>query len=487
MREGSCADVSLVTSGGRGRVAVIREISGRLAGRAASVPRSSVGVSCGNGPLESESVVATFFGSELSGSLFRTIAEQSYDLMMIVDGERKVQWANAAFDRVLGYPVASLLGTDIFLLFHADDIPAVVAVMERLAAFPAERGIAVTRVRAADGSWRVMESVGTILLHDSAGSAFVVSLTDVTDLRQAEAAVMASERRYRGLIERSDDIILTVDLGGIVTSANPGASRILGYAPDELVGMNVTEFIAPADHERMGAMIGQLLAGENAAIMEFEHVAKDGRSVFVDVSTSAIWVDGQIVGMEGIGRDVSERHGLQDRLVHQALHDPLTGLANRTLFFDRLAQALARAERHSSRVAVLLLDLDNFKQINDSLGHQVGDEVLVTVAGRLGRELRASETVARLGGDEFAFIVEDFTTDTELAVVARRILSALGEPLAIDDHTAHVTASIGIALAEPGENPVSLLRNADIAMYRQSPAGGRLRFLRSEGPRPHPP
>ena len=405
--------------------------------------------------------------SELDAGVFRTIAEQSYELMMIADGERRVRWGNAAFERVLGCPLQSLLGTDVSLLFHTEDIPAVVAAMERLATSPrGARGTVVARVRAADGSWHVMEFVGTILPHDAAGPSFVVTLTDVTDLRQAQAALVTVEDRYRGLVERTDDMILTVDLGAIVTSANPGALRMLGYTPDELVGVNATELIVPGDRERMGAMIGQLLAGEYSAKAEFEHIAKDGHSVFLEVSASVIREDGKIVGMEGIGRDVSERHRLQEKLLFQALHDPLTGLPNRTLFADRLAQALARATRCSSRIALMLLDLDGFKMVNDSLGHQVGDAVLVAVTGRLVQDLRANETLARLSGDEFVIIVEDFTTETELAALASRVISALGEPLAIGDHVTHVTASLGIALAKPSDNPVSLLRNADIAMYQ---------------------
>jgi diguanylate cyclase (GGDEF)-like protein len=198
----------------------------------------------------------------------------------------------------------------------------------------------------------------------------------------------------------------------------------------------------------------------------------------VEASARPVEVDGQLVGVEGIARDVTERHALQETLVHQALHDPLTGLPNRTLFVDRLGQALARAKRHSSRVAVLLLDLDNFKLINDSLGHVVGDELLVAVARRLSRGLRASESATRLGGDEFAFTVEDVNTETELAAVAIRILSALAEPLAVDDRVAHVTASLGIALAEPGDDTISLLRNADIAMYQaKTEHGGGFDFF----------
>ena len=284
--------------------------------------------------------------------------------------------------------------------------------------------------------------------------------------KEHEASPVSSEDRLKRLFERSNDMIFFLDPDGIVTLVNPATERIMGFGSGEAVGTNFMEFVAPADHERAGALLARLVAGADVTNEELGVVAKDGHRVFVEASARPVEADGQLVGVEGIARDVTERHALQETLVHQALHDPLTGLPNRTLFVDRLGQALARAERRSSRVAVLLLDLNNFKLINDSLGHDVGDEVLVAVARRLDRELRASESATRLGGDEFAFAVEDVKTETELAAVASRILSALAEPLAVDDRVARVTASLGIALAEPGDDPVSLLRNADIAMYQ---------------------
>ena len=294
-----------------------------------------------------------------------------------------------------------------------------------------------------------------------------------------------SESYYRGLVERSNDMILTMDLGGVVTVANRGTERVLGFTPEELVGTNIMDYLAPGELDRAHALFERSATSTDVLKEEFEHVAKDGCSVFVDVSARAIWVDGQVVGLEGIARDVTDRHTLQEELAYQALHDPLTGLPNRTLFADRLSQALAGAKRRSSGAAVLLLDLDGFKLINDTFGHEVGDAVLIVVALALSRELRANESVARLGGDEFAFITEDVTTKRELAAIARRILSAVAEPLALDDRFAHVTGSLGITLAAPGDDPTSLLRQADIAMYQAKAAGlGSFAFFDPKTQRP---
>jgi diguanylate cyclase (GGDEF)-like protein/PAS domain S-box-containing protein len=296
--------------------------------------------------------------------------------------------------------------------------------------------------------------------------------------KDSEASPALRADRFKRLFEHSNDMIFFLDLDGIVASVNPVTERMMGVGSGETVGSNFMEFIAPGDRERAGALLAGLVAGADVTTEELEVVAKDGHRVLLEASARPVEVDGQLVGVEGIARDVTERRDLQNALVYQALHDPLTGLPNRTLFFDRLSQALARAKRHSSRVAVLLLDLDNFKLINDSLGHSAGDEVLVAVARRLSRGLRESESVSRLGGDEFAFTVEDVNAEPELAAVAIRILSALAEPLAVDDRVAHVTASLGIALAEPGDGTISLLRNADIAMYQaKTEHGGGFDFF----------
>ena len=310
---------------------------------------------------------------------------------------------------------------------------------------------------------------------ESASHAGVVE--EGTGPKENEAMPAVGDDRYRRLVENSYDMILTLDLGGMVLAANPAAERILGFSPDELAGTNIMERLVPGEVGRAGALFARIAAGARSVREEFEHVAKEGRRVFLDVSAYPVEHDGQLIGVEGIARDVTEQRWLREALAHQALHDPLTGLSNRRLFFDRLAQALARAERRSSTVAVMLLDLDDFKRINDSFGHALGDEVLVAVARRLARDLRRSESVMRLGGDEFALIVEDVTTESELAVAAGRILSAMADPLAVDDRVGQATASVGIALAERGDDAGALLGRADIAMYQvKAEGGGRVGF-----------
>jgi diguanylate cyclase (GGDEF)-like protein len=199
---------------------------------------------------------------------------------------------------------------------------------------------------------------------------------------------------------------------------------------------------------------------------------KDGTSFPVEYTSTPILEDGEIVGAVVTFRDITERKALEQQLHHQAFHDPLTGLPNRALFMDRLQHALTRANRRGNKVAVLFTDLDNFKVINDSLGHEVGDQLLVAVAERLKTCLRPEDTAARLGGDEFTILVEDIAGVGEGVQIAKRIAEILQPPFALEDQEVFATVSTGIALNSPAqEHSADLLRHADLAMYRAKHRG----------------
>ena len=337
---------------------------------------------------------------EASERRFRAIAEQAFELLMIVDVDHVVRWANRAFERVLGYPVESLTGRDIIPLIHPDDVAALGATTERLGATPGASGFLALRMRSADGAWRSLESSATNLIDDPAIGGFVVSLRDVTDRKRVVGALLASEERYRSLFERAPDVIYTADMSGWLTAVNPAAERITGYTREELLGMSIFDLIAPGERERAREVIASAVGGHEVTI-EMQLTAKDGQRRFVEASGRVVSLDGGESRIEGIARDTTDRHRLEDELRHQATHDGLTSLPNRTLFLDRLDQALARAARNRTEVAVMLLDVDDFKLINDSLGHAAGDAVLIELTHRLRSILRTGETVARLGGDEF--------------------------------------------------------------------------------------
>jgi diguanylate cyclase (GGDEF)-like protein/PAS domain S-box-containing protein len=305
------------------------------------------------------------------------------------------------------------------------------------------------------------------------------------------AAHVVDTDRYRRLLDRSRDLIITMDTSGIVEAANPAVERILGVSAEQLVGTSMMDFIAAGDLERAQSVFARIAAGEEVVNVELEHITKGGRRVFLGVSAYPIMADGQIVGMEGIARDVTEQHELQDDLTHQAFHDSLTNLPNRALFFDRVDQALARSERDRSQVAVMLLDLDGFKSVNDSLGHAAGDELLMEIAGRLQSVIRAGETVARLGGDEFAMVVDGAGVRGEVVALAERVQAVFEEPFTLGDADQQLTASLGVAVSSAGGRVEAgaLLRDADTAMYQaKAHAQGGIEFfapqLRTELLRP---
>ena len=229
--------------------------------------------------------------------------------------------------------------------------------------------------------------------------------------------------------------------------------------------MSCFDLIAPEDADHAQAELARSLAGVEETRLEVQLIAKDGRRVSAEVTGRLVDEDGVPVRFEGIARDVTERRLLEEQLAHQAFHDPLTGLPNRALLLDRLGHALAGSSRPNAPIAVVLLDLDDFKLVNDGLGHDVGDELLGAIASRLQQATAGSDTVARVGGDEFAFVVESLQDEGQVIGAADRIVAALDHPITIGARAQRVTASLGVALARPGDDPSTVLRNADTALH----------------------
>jgi diguanylate cyclase (GGDEF)-like protein/PAS domain S-box-containing protein len=286
-----------------------------------------------------------------------------------------------------------------------------------------------------------------------------------------------AEARYRALVEHIP-VVTYVDAADEVSSAvymSPQVEAMLGYAPEEwLVDREFfVKLLHPDDRERVLAENKRTNESGKPFEAEYRLIARDGRTVWVhDEAVLVKDEGGRPLFWQGVMTDMTERKGLEERLWHQALHDPLTDLPNRALLMDRLGHALARAERRGKKVAILFMDLDNFKHVNDSLGHKAGDRLLVEVAGRLRECMRAEDTVARLGGDEFVVLLEDLDDVEDAANVAREIAQALQSPILVDTQEVFVTTSIGIAFGASSEDHVeTLLREADVAMYRAKDGG----------------
>lgn len=287
-----------------------------------------------------------------------------------------------------------------------------------------------------------------------------------------EATTRQTEARFRSLVQNASDLIVVVDDEGIVRYQSPSAERVLGYGSEALMG---TRIAALVHAEEAGAALLTIARARQepggSAHAEWRLRRGDGRWTRAEVIATNLREDPNVRGVVLTIRDIEERKQFEEQLRYQALHDILTGLPNRALLADRVQHAQARGERSGLTCALLLLDLDDFKTINDSLGHSAGDEVLVEVARRLEDCLRANDTPARLGGDEFAVLLEDTQDERAASEVANRIATAIHLPIRVAGSEVTVSASVGIALSARGEIESETFRNADVAMYQAKKKG----------------
>jgi diguanylate cyclase (GGDEF)-like protein/PAS domain S-box-containing protein len=296
-----------------------------------------------------------------------------------------------------------------------------------------------------------------------------------------ERSIREGEERFKSLVRHSSDVIAIVDVDGAIQYVSPSITRIFGYQPDELIGTELVDLLHP-DHVT-GAMAMLIATAESepgsTTPVEWRFRHRDGRWLHVETVCNNLLAEPTVRGIVLNTRDIGERKVLEEQLTHQAFHDPLTGLANRVLFLDRVAHALNLMTRHRQTLAVLFVDLDGFKNINDSLGHAAGDALLAVIARRLLTCVRTADTVARLGGDEFAFLIEDATDQNSASAVAERVAEAVRQPIDLEGQEVVITASIGITTADMEGTAVDLLRDADMAMY-VAKGRGKARYERFE-------
>jgi diguanylate cyclase (GGDEF)-like protein/PAS domain S-box-containing protein len=291
---------------------------------------------------------------------------------------------------------------------------------------------------------------------------------------QVAAAKARSEARFRALVHHSSDVLTLTDAQLAIRYQTPSVTRLLGWTAEELAGTTLTDLVHPDDRLLLLTAHDEAVTGASRdTVSEVRLRHRDGGWRHVQSVHTDLLADRDVRAVVVTTRDVTAQKQLEAQLQHNAFHDALTGLANRALFADRLQHALARTDRAATPVAVLFVDLDDFKAVNDGAGHAAGDALLTSVAGRLRRALRPGDTVARLGGDEFAVLLEDARA-SEATATAERLLAALAEPFAADDATdvPRMTASIGIAVGAAGQHDAAeLLRHADVAMYAAKDAG----------------
>jgi diguanylate cyclase (GGDEF)-like protein/PAS domain S-box-containing protein len=400
-----------------------------------------------------------------AGQILATVA----DPVIVCDSEGKIRFTNDAASTVFGYDPGELAGAPIERL--AEPLVGSTVRLHLTVGEVVRDAEMVFRTRQGEA---VEVGVSLSPLVDDQGHAVgaVLLARDIRARKRAEAALRKSEESYRTLFERNQAGVFRTSAEGVILDCNDAFARILGYASRrECIGRSMVGHYA--DPGQRPPLFETLRAKGVLSDQEVALRKVDGSPAWVLANADLLEArDAEPEMLEGTVIDITQRRNAESQIVYQALHDALTGLPNRMLFYDRLTQALAQGRRHDDRLAVLFLDLDQFKVVNDTLGHAAGDRLLVEIAGRLQRTVRASDTVARVGGDEFTFLLPGIDRAEDAARAAQKILDAVSRPLEIDGHQLYVTTSIGISLfPADGEEAEALLSGADIAMYRAKDLG----------------
>jgi diguanylate cyclase (GGDEF)-like protein/PAS domain S-box-containing protein len=381
---------------------------------------------------------------------------------------------NQAFAGMLDRRMEDVVGVGVAELTHPEDSVRDVAAMTEMVHGNRDTYRSEKRYLRPDGS-PVWADLTATVLRDEEGRPkyFVSQMVDINERKLTVEALRASEDRFRSLANNSSDFLARISPRLTIEYASPAAEALTGYPPEEIVGTNVLKYVVEDDWSLVEKSV-QTLQEAESTICAYRARRRDGRIVWFESTITAVRDGaGEIIELVSVSRDVTERKAAELELSHQALHDALTGLPNRVLFLDRLGHALLRRVRKGTgTVAVLFLDVDRFKVVNDSLGHEAGDRLLVDVAGRLDGVLRPDDTVARFGGDEFTILCEDVAGELEAVAIAQRVVELFDEPFELEGSEVFLSTSIGIALAEPGKaRPDDLIRDADAAMYRAKERG----------------
>ncbi len=406
----------------------------------------------------------------------------SLDLVAIADLDRRFRRVNPAFAEVLGYTQEEILERTYLDFVHPEDLERTKKEADRLRKDQAGTRGFENRYRCKDGTYRwLLWSSQT----DQVRGLVYTMAKDVTDRKVAEEHLAESEAMLADAQQVAAVGSFSWDVASGAIRWSDELYRIMGLQPQEFEPTyeSYLEKVHPDDRATLTAIVQTAL--EDGRAFELDHgvVRPDGEVRTVHCRGHVLCdEDQERRRVVGTAQDVTERREFERQLAHQALHDSLTDLPNRTLLLDRLTQAIARVARHERRLAVLFIDVDNFKLVNDSLGHPVGDRLLIDVGERLRGTLRSSDTVARFGGDEYVMLCEELRDARDAAGAAARVRDAFDEPFTLEGQDHQISASIGVAVASsPAASSDDLLRDADTAMYNAKELGpGRFELFDEE-------
>jgi diguanylate cyclase (GGDEF)-like protein/PAS domain S-box-containing protein len=389
-----------------------------------------------------------------------------------------VIWVNSAFEQLTGYTHVQIVGQSTRILKSGQNSRAIYQEMWRtILKGKIWRGELTNRRK--DGSL-YQEEMTITPLRDSTGefTHFVAVKQDITERKKAEEDLFAEEERAQVTLNSIGDAIVCADFAGNITFLNLVAERMSGWSRKEAEGRPMAEVFRILDavsRKTIPNPMKRAVVQDQTVHVPLNSILirRDGFEIPIEDSVAPIHNrDGGPTGAVIVFRDVSAARGMALQMTHSAQHDFLTGLPNRVLLEDRVSQAIAFASRHTKKVAILFLDLDGFKHINDSLGHRTGDKLLQSIAKCLVGSLRASDTVSRQGGDEFVVLLSEMEHSEDAVIKVQRVLKAIAEVHSIDQHDLHVTASIGVSVyPDDGLDAETLLKNADTAMYQAKESG----------------
>ena len=410
-----------------------------------------------------------------SEAKFRLMAENSSDFVSLTDADGTIRWVSSGVTELLGWAPEDLVGRRGLDFFRPEDGPTTSSNLARVAV--GEAVYSRLQVLHQDGSWVWLAQHMRPVVEDGVVTGRVSAWRAAAAELAAEQALASAEAHFRTLAENSADVVLHTDAAtGLVDWASPAARWILGYDPDELVGTRVMDLMHPDDLERVRHVVQELMASGQATGRTEARIRKaDGTWLWMSDSGRAIRAeDGTVLGGIDSLRDVSTEHAMREELERQARRDSLTGLPNRRDLLDRLQAVLAHEPRAGTVTAVLFLDLDRLKQLNDRYGHQLGDDVIVEVGRRISASLRAGDVVGRIAGDEYVVILTELAAPGDAWLVADAIHDRMRPAVVVGDLHVRASVSIGLTVARPGERPEDVLHRADVALYRAKD-GGRSR------------